>query len=80
MVAVTDKHDNKHSQVDPTEGIHKLFFFPGSKVARDGIEPPTRGKETIYHRLRLLVTSCRLSFPSVKPGTVLRLEGAYFCP
>ena len=23
MVSVTNKHDNKKSQVDPTEGIHK---------------------------------------------------------
>jgi len=74
MVAVTDKHDNKHSQVDPTEGIHKLFFFQGSNVARDGIEPPTRGKENYFWQLRPLVTSCKLSFPPVKPGTVLMMS------
>ena len=52
--------------------------FKGAKVRKivwvwsgDGIEPPTREKKTIYERLRSLVMSCKLSFPPVKPDTVL---------
>lgn len=38
MIAVTNKQDNKKSQVDPTEGVHKLLSFQQADNEESGGE------------------------------------------